>query len=207
MTTAAPRGLSERTIGTGVLVIALLLGAVLRLRLALTTDGIFWPDEVYNSLEPAHRLAFGYGLLPWEYVDGARSWVLPALLAVPLKLPGLLGLTAPDAYVMLVRLLLVGLSLATVWATYRLALADGAGRIAAAVGASVLAVLPLAVYFSDRAFSEVVSMLPITLAFALALRRGATSRAQLFAALLLSLAVMLRLHNVSSSAAHWCWSS
>ena len=40
----------------------------------LTDDGIYWPDEIHQSLEPAHRLVFGYGLIAWEFSDGARNW-------------------------------------------------------------------------------------------------------------------------------------
>src|ERR1700694_1797806 len=40
----------------------LALGALPRVFLALTDDGIYWPDEIYQTLEPAHRLVFGYGL-------------------------------------------------------------------------------------------------------------------------------------------------
>ena len=31
----------------------------------------------YQSLEPAHRLVFGYGMLAWEFIEGARNWALP----------------------------------------------------------------------------------------------------------------------------------
>ncbi len=29
-------------------------------------------------LEPAHRLAFGNGVIYWEYFYSARSWLVPA---------------------------------------------------------------------------------------------------------------------------------
>src|SRR6185369_14224273 len=48
--------------------------------------GVVWPDEVYQSLEQAHRLVFGFGFLPWEFDVGARSWVFPGLLAAPMAL-------------------------------------------------------------------------------------------------------------------------
>ncbi|HEX8822710.1 MAG TPA: hypothetical protein VF794_22475, partial [Archangium sp.] len=69
---------AERLLARAVLVLALGVGAALRVWTALTDDGIYWPDEVFQSLEPAHRLVFGYGLKAWEFIEGARNWALPA---------------------------------------------------------------------------------------------------------------------------------
>ena len=48
---------------------------------ALAFPNVVWPDEIFQTLEQAHRLAFGYGIVPWEFRAGARSWLLPGLLA------------------------------------------------------------------------------------------------------------------------------
>ena len=53
----------------------LLLSLLIRLPLALIQRTPFQPDETYQSLEPAHRIVFGYGHLTWEWqpneaVDG-----------------------------------------------------------------------------------------------------------------------------------------
>ena len=32
--------------------------------------GINHPDEVFQTVEQAHRLVFGTGLVPWEFVYG-----------------------------------------------------------------------------------------------------------------------------------------
>lgn len=55
-----------------------LLAILVRLPLALFQRTPFQPDETYQSLEPAHRIVFGYGFLTWEWqpnqaVDGV-SW-------------------------------------------------------------------------------------------------------------------------------------
>src|SRR5262249_22626523 len=81
-----PQGLAPGTAVDGavsrlVLFASLAAGAALRLWLAFSDDGVHWPDEIYQTLEPAHRAAFGYGLLAWEFLEGARSWALPALIA------------------------------------------------------------------------------------------------------------------------------
>lgn len=51
-----------------------------------TFENLAWPDEVFQTLEQGHRLAFGYGVIPWEFRDGVRSWVLPAALAGVMRL-------------------------------------------------------------------------------------------------------------------------
>src|SRR5262245_45455328 len=124
------------------------IGLTVRIWFALSDDGIYWPDEIYQSVEPAHRLAFGYGLQAWEFLEGARSWAFPALIAAVLKVASGIGLGSPRAYVPLVRLTFCVLGVATAWAVYRLALAVGAGRLAAACGSAMFALMGLAIYFA-----------------------------------------------------------
>src|SRR3954465_10825248 len=66
-----------------------ILTAAPRIYLALNDHSVFWPDEIYQSIEPAHRVAFGYGLVSWEFRDGARSWLLPGLLSAVMKFAAL----------------------------------------------------------------------------------------------------------------------
>ena len=37
-------------------------------------------DEIFQTYEPAYYLAFGQAILPWEYILGIRSWLLPGIL-------------------------------------------------------------------------------------------------------------------------------
>ena len=45
---------------------------VVRVVVALAFPNVAWPDEVFQTAEQAHRLAFGDGLVPWEFREGAR---------------------------------------------------------------------------------------------------------------------------------------
>lgn len=52
----------------------------------------FVPDEYWQSLEVAHRLVFGYGYLTWEWTEGIRSYLHPALIACLYYILNLLSL-------------------------------------------------------------------------------------------------------------------
>ena len=66
----------------GVLVLAL----GLRIFAASTQRNIVWPDEIYQTAEPARHLVYGDWIPSWEWVVGMRSWLPPALLAPPLEI-------------------------------------------------------------------------------------------------------------------------
>ncbi|WP_224244704.1 glycosyltransferase family protein [Hyalangium gracile] len=186
---------SEPYLARGLLVLALLLGAILRVRLALTDDGLYWPDEIYQSLEPAHRLVFGYGLVAWEFVAGARNWALPGLVAGLMQVARGLGLDTPGGYLGFIKGFFALVGTATAWGSYRLARSYGAGPLAAAAGASLLALASVPIYFAPRAMSENASALPVVWGLALALAPNASRRTLAVGASLLGLAVLLRLQN------------
>jgi hypothetical protein len=173
----------------------LLAGAAFRIHWALNDEGLYWPDEVYQSLEPAHRLVFGYGLLAWEFVEGARNWALPGLVAGVLGLARLFGGTDPAVYLDVAKGFFALLGTACAWGSWRLARAYGASEPAAAAGAALFALAAVPIYFAPRALSENASALPVVLGLALALPRGGSRRAVMAGAFLLGLAVLLRLQN------------
>ena len=86
--------------------LVLALAFAVRAMVALTGDFVLHPDEIMQYLEPAHRLAFGNGVIYWEYFYGARSWLVPGVVAALLKLFDLAGLGEPHWYVGGVKLLL-----------------------------------------------------------------------------------------------------
>lgn len=168
----------------------LLVGLVARLAFAFHDDGLLWPDEYYQSLEPAHRAVFGYGWQAWEFLEGARHWTLPGFVAAVMKLSSALGWD----YLKAVEVTCCLTGIATAGASYRLARAQDASPFAAAVGATTFSLMGLAVYVAPRAMGESLSALPITLAFAL-LFKPSTRLRLVWAGVWLSLAVGLRLQN------------
>ena len=89
----------------------LALAFAARAAVALSGDFILHPDELMQYLEQGHRLAFGNGILYWEFFYGARSWLTPALIAGVLKLFDAVGLGEPVWYVGGVKLAFCAISL------------------------------------------------------------------------------------------------
>jgi hypothetical protein len=187
--------ISEARFGTALFWLALAVGAAWRVWFASVDDSIYWPDEIYQSLEPAHGIVHGYGFRPWEYKEGARSWFFPGVLAGFLWTFDRLGLERPAEYMPAFKLLFSMVGLLTAWGCWSLARSLGAGRSAAAAAAAVFALAAPLIYFSPRALGETASAAPVVWAFALALRPGADRRALVWAAVLLTAAVLIRLQN------------
>ena len=89
----------------------LLLAFVLRAVVALGGDFVIHPDEIMQYLEPAHGLVFGNKISYWEYYYGARSWLVPGILAGILFVCKAIGLGEPAYYIPAVKLALCALSL------------------------------------------------------------------------------------------------
>ncbi len=182
------------------------LGVLLSwLPLALAPPSIAYPDELFQGLEPGHRLAFGFGLVPWEFDYGARSWALGYLAAIPMFVSGLLGLGA-DFYLPLT------------WAFFSL----GAGAMVLCAGLwgealygrwGGLAVALVAaswidnLYFGGRTYSEVVGAHLLIVAVWLA-EPGYPSQSRnrlLAAGILATLASMLRMQLGPVALLLWLW--
>ncbi|HEY4126052.1 MAG TPA: hypothetical protein VGM36_15625, partial [Rhizomicrobium sp.] len=77
---------------SGLVIIAVLAaGFLFRFLPLLLWPSISQPDEVFQSLEQGHRLAYGYGLVPWEFDYGARSWLLAYVAAGAMRVSDIFG--------------------------------------------------------------------------------------------------------------------
>jgi hypothetical protein len=70
------------------------IGFLCRLDLSLGRADMFWPDEQFQTLEPASRIIFGHGYQAWEWLRGFRTWLLPAFFTPGLALAKLAGIEA-----------------------------------------------------------------------------------------------------------------
>ena len=111
-------------------ILLIILGFALTARvfLALFSDNFSHPDENFQILEQAHRLVFGYGVIPWEFQSLARSWIVPGLMAAMLYPFKLLGVDNPDLYIPLVRILFSVVSLSMVVSAFYIGRRFGGAR-------------------------------------------------------------------------------
>jgi hypothetical protein len=164
---------------------------------ALLARGRTHPDEVFQALEPAHRLAFGTGEVMWEWTVGLRNWALPGAIGGVLWLEDRLGLTTPWALVSGVWLGLSLLQALGCWALYRrVAERDGEGP-------ARLAALGLVTWggfaiYAARSLSDAVAVPPLLGALLWLERSVRTGRVRdgLSAGGLLGLAVVARYGSV-----------
>ena len=137
---------------------AALLGSAfaLRIGLAVASPNIFFPDEIFQTLEPAHRLVFGYGVISWEWRLGIRSWVFPTFLAGVMRATAWMG-AASSGYVAGTAVVLSLISLVTIWFGY--AWAKRASGMAAAIIAALACSFYFGfVYFAPKALYEVFAV-------------------------------------------------
>lgn len=140
------------------LLIICLVGFCARIAYLLISDHIYYPDEIFQTLEPAYRLVHGYGLIPWDYRYGLRSYLIPYFLSLPLYLTPSLFFT---------RLVLSFLSLVLILAMYRLAWLMTNSRHFAQSAALVTALWYELIYFAPRALTETLATYVLGLAFIL----------------------------------------
>jgi len=144
-------GVPPRHLALGVV---LLLALAIRLWAMTTQTYVIFADETFQYLEQGHRLAFGDGIVPWEYHDGIRSWLLPGVIAALMRVSAWVS-DDPRSYLWLVRGVCVALSLVVVWAGFRCG--ERLGRTDRdRLAAAVLTGLFCAVWFDLVWFAPVV---------------------------------------------------
>ena len=134
-----------------------LVAAILapRAYLAIADQGMVWADEIFQTLEQGHRLAFGYGLVPWEFKVGARSWLLPGAIGGVMKLLGVAGVGG-GGLAMALKLVFAALAVATFYPMLRMAYALGGAFAPLLLGLAACA-FPASLIYSSRVLAEVAS--------------------------------------------------
>jgi len=172
-----------------------------RLIVACWSMRITYPDELFQYLEQAHRLVYGYGIIPWEYRLAARNWLLPGALAALLEALRGIGLDRPTGYIPALKDILALLSVGLVYASYtvgRNIFDERTGRLAAVLAAIWYELL----YVSTIATPEVLSAYALFGALALVTGRASARRA-LVVGLLLGASIALRLQYAVPAVALW----
>jgi hypothetical protein len=156
-------------------IVIIAAGILLRAWLAVSAMPMVYPDEQFQTLEPASRVVFGFGWKSWEWEAGVRSWVVPGLFMPVLFALKLVGIHGGPASVHLCRLWVALWSGAALWGFHRLLADRGIGAGAHLAALALLCLCPAMGIWSAATFSEdwaliaLWGLLPIT---ARALERG-----------------------------------
>lgn len=145
------------------------LGLLVRIWVACITDHAHHPDEIFQSFEQAHRVVFGYGIIPWEYRFGTRSWLTPGLVAGVFQVCRIFGLTDPGSYILAVKLFLCCLSASLILSTYAIGRRLGSER-AGLLAAFFAAFWYELIYFAPRPLTTPLATYAFVGSLALALR-------------------------------------
>lgn len=160
----------------GILAVAVLLRLI-----AFNPYSAHHPDELFQYLEQAHRIVFGYGFVPWEFREFIRSWLIPLMLVPPMQLGEWID-PGGRLYLFLPRLMFAALNFAPVIAAWfigrRISLQH------AVVGMAVVGVWVESVAFSVQTLSESLAVAAFLAAAALLHAKSKTPAIILAGALL-----------------------
>ena len=175
----------------------------MRLWLLFTHTYVLFVDETFQYLEPAHRLAFGSGIVTWEYIDGIRSWLLPEIIAAVMRLAVWID-PSPATYVGVVRVGCVALSLVLPYVGFRVG--ERAGGLAGGVVVGLLgAVWYEALYFAPVVMTEPLAAHLALLGLWLGEQAPAARRRLVVAGALLGVTTVLRFQYAPALALAVLW--
>lgn len=183
------------------------LALAVRLWVAVRFPNVIHPDETFQYLEQAYRVVTGRGLVPWEYMVGIRSWIIPGLL-VPVIAAARLVSPSPDVTLLAVAVTASLASLIIVASAYVLG-RRAAGDAAGLAAALLVALWPEIVLMSSHVLADTASAIPLTAALAVGYWPGGRSSASttgiVATGLLLCLAAVLRPQLLPAIAVAGLW--
>lgn len=175
------------------LLLLVLIGIIARQSLAVAFPSIHHPDEVFQYWEQGYRLFYGAGIVPWEYRDGIRSWIVPGFIAGVIWLVEAMG-GSQEMWRFVVQLILSVASMSIVVTAFFWA------RRLSGLGAGVLAALMASVwfeflYFSAKPLTAVIAAAVLfPAAYLLCAKPNPSVKACLWGGALLGFAFALRFH-------------
>jgi GPI mannosyltransferase 3 len=131
---------------------------------------IYYPDEIYQSLEPAFRSLTGYGIETWEWREGIRSWMVAGFFRQLITFFSSFG-AGRGAVLMLIAATLSLFSLTIVWVGYKSGCEIFGREAGLAVGA-LCALWPDFVLMGSKPLTEAMAADAVVLAAYLADRAG-----------------------------------
>jgi phosphatidylinositol glycan class B len=153
----------------------MLLTWTIAMAVATVARGRVHPDEIFQALEPADRLAFGSGEIAWEWVAGMRNWAIPGLLAGPLRLLDWLGVHDPRMLVWGLWALCAAIQSMGTLAIYRL-VEERDGRGPATLAAFLHATWGGFAIYAARTLGDALAIPPLLWSILFASRRVSQDR-------------------------------
>jgi phosphatidylinositol glycan class B len=138
-----------------ILMVFFLLAIALRLAVLMHSPSTYQPDEIFQTTEPAHRLAFGPSVVTWEWRLGIRSWVFPGFLALVMRATSWMG-PGSTGYLAAIAVVMTLISLTTVWFAFAWA-QKISGSTAAIIAGFTSAIWWELIYFGPKTFSEALA--------------------------------------------------
>jgi hypothetical protein len=186
------------------LITLLVLGLLVRVAAIIEFPSLHHPDENFQLLEQGHRYFFATGIIPWEFLIGTRSPVLPFILGLVFAASEpLVG--GPEGYIFVARLLLALSSMAGVVAVYRMG--KRVSPIHAVLGGVVTATWFELVYFAGRPLTEAVAttVLLVGLTLASVSEREFSRKRLIYIGICFALCLMFRMQLIFGILVAWIW--
>jgi phosphatidylinositol glycan class B len=152
-------------------------GLVGRVVMAWAFPTVAHPDEIFQILEQANRIASGRGLIPWEFADGARSWFVPGLFVPVFWLGRWLG-AAPEVTLGAVTVLTALASLVPVICAY-IIVARHHDRRAGLAAAAAVALWSDMVFLTAHPVIDTIALVPFAMLLAIGYRAEPLGRGAL----------------------------
>ena len=135
-----------------------MLSLLVRIYAANRSIAQVYPDEIFQTIEPAHKLVFGRGITYWEFKYGARSWFFPGILAGAYKILDIIGVEDPLSINIGIKIFLSIFSSLAASVIYLLFRKHGFPKKEAFLFTLPLAASYLASYISVRTLTESASL-------------------------------------------------
>ena len=141
-------------------------GGALRVVAGVESLGFVHPDEHQQYLEAANKIAYGYGIVFWEYDRGIRHYLYPGALAGFLRLLETAGIGDPIVQAKIIRTT-IGLSVFGSLALFALCWIRQGKRVAGLSLLAMSALSPFLIFVGARTLSEtaVIPLLVLMLFF------------------------------------------
>ena len=120
-------------------------------------QGINWADEIFQTLEPAHHLITGKGIIAWEFEEKLRSMLYPLLLSILLKCIYFFSNSALVSYI-IIRVILMIPFLIMLFIVYKSFIKDNKKDIVyKGLFFLFFTCLPIYYYFGFRTLTESIT--------------------------------------------------